>query len=459
MFKVALSQIWQYKTLWASVLITVVSVALFISLCVNFMVAILHAESWVFEQPKIQTGGRESYLEIGANLLIYSGFPSLVVLGIVALNIAFQLRRSHALWVLAGALPHQVVAIFAFQTLMVSVIGSALGVGFSLLLQPWVNGILFSWNQAPEAVLPLSYSISGFSITFLVVAGISYLSAFFPALRIRKISALDVYRETAAGQVKATWRKALVPGIFGILVILPLLATLLAVPFLPEPIYAVLATLPLGQALVIFTALLAPLILPAIMRFWTGLPVLKDWVPWHLARHTAMTRAEASSSTVAPLMVGVGVFLSFTLVGKTGAQVAPAGDVNLFDGTLMLTPLAFIATVGTIAVIFMSTRQRGLDVATLRRSSATYRDVLVSLTCEGIIYAVSALLLLAIPAAAQVSMLVFALASHGVSLTAVSANTLVPALVYLVGGLGIVITIAISGQRFWNMPIGNIAAE
>lgn len=459
MFKVVLSQIWQYRILWTSVLATVASVALFISLCVNFMVAILHAEAWVFEQPKIQPGGRESYLEIGANLLIYSGFPSLVVLGIVALNIAFQLKRSHALWVLAGALPHQVVAIFAFQTLVVSIVGSALGIGVSLFLQPWVNGILFSWNQAPEAVLPLSYSLGGFCITFLVVAGISYLSAFFPALRVRKISALDIYRETTTGQAKAMWRKALVPSIFGILVILPLLSTLLAVPFLPEPIYAVLATLPLGQALVIFTALLAPLILPAIMRFWTKLPGLKDWVPWHLARHTAMTRAEASSSTVAPLMVGVGVFLSFTLVGKTGAQVATAGEVNLFDGTLMLTPLAFIATVGTIAVIFMSTRQRGLDVATLRRSSATYQDMFVSLVCEGIIYAVSALFLLAIPAAAQVSMLAFALASHGVSLTAMTANTLVPALVYLVGGLGIVLTIVVSGQRFWKIPIGSIAAE
>ncbi|WP_346872619.1 FtsX-like permease family protein [Rothia sp. (in: high G+C Gram-positive bacteria)] len=459
MFRIAVSHIWQYRTLWASVLLTVTSVALFISLCINFMVAILQADAWVFEQPDIQPGGRESYLEIGANLLIYSGIPSLIVLGFVAINVAYQLKRSQALWVLAGALPHQVVSIFAFQMMAISLLGSIAGIGLSLVIQPSINRLLFSWNQAPDAVLPLSYSPLGFAITLIIVAGISYISGFFPVLKIQKISALDIRKEGVAGSSSSLWRKAVVPGAFFLFVILPLLSTLLAIPFLPEPIYAVLATLPLGQAVVLFTALLAPLLLPGMMKIWTNIPLLKDWVPWHLARHIATTRAETSSSTVAPLMVGVGVFLSFTLVGKTGSHLAAPGDVNLFDGTLMLTPLAFTATVGTVAVIFMSTRQRGLDIVSLRRSSASYRDVFLTLLCEGIIYMISALLLLIIPLTLQLLLLVFALATHETALTHLDANLWVPLIIYLVGGLGVISTIVLSGQKFWHVPIQSIAAE
>ena len=222
-----------------------------------------------------------------------------------------------------------------------------------------------------------------------------------------------------------------------------------------------LALLPAGQALVLSSALLARYFLTFIMRVWTAIPGLTSWTPWRIARHLAITRAGQSSATIVPLMVGIGLFSCFNIVGTVARNAGGTGGpaINLFDGTLMLAPIGLIGAAGSAAVVFMSSGRRSEDLTALRAAGASPSSTRSMFFCEALIYVVTAMIAAMIPIAGQIGILAVPLSYWGVPLELTGLDLSAALAVALIGGLLIIAIVTLSGLRAWQRPLATAMAE
>lgn len=453
MFDLIWRDVARHRAVWAGAALVAAATALFTTTCFNFLIAVYSAPAQVFTHPE---GSRDDMLDIGANLLIFSGFPAVVVLGIVLSTLVSQTRQVHALYRLGGASPRQVLTIFTLQAVLTAAVGGLAGAVASVPLQGTVNTLL-TRGTAPALEVSLTPVALVGSVLLVCVWGGA--AAVLPAVQASRTSPLE--GREPDHRDRRNWAPLILTGLFLLLIQLPLLGALIPSDRTGDPVRATLALLPAGQALVLSTALLAPLFLGPLLRLWTAVPGLTAWTPWRIARHMAMTRTAQSSATVIPLMVGIALFACFNMVGTVARNAAGPGGpvVNLFDGTLMLTPIGVIGAVGSAAVVFMSARRRTEDLTALRAAGASPAGTQQLFVCEAVIYVVTALITALIPIAAQLLVLTVPLSRWGAALDLTGLDLGAAIGVAAIGGLMTVGIVTWSGMRAWRRPLATALAE
>ena len=450
--RLAVRDLSRHAGTWAGAALVAGVVAFFITLEAQFLLDVAHAPVEVFTASGSQ-GTRDDYLTLGANLLIFSGIPAVIVLAFVLGNVATQTAESHSLWRLGGASPRQVTHIVVVQAVVVSMIGTAAGTAGAYPLVGTTSEWVLRFGRDGSLSMPTADALWLPLVTVAVLAVIAVLAAVLPAARAAHLSPVAVREQSAPSRPSQAY--AVACAVVFVVFVLPLPVSLVAVPQVENPILAVIVTLPLGQAAVLTLAMLSPWLLSAFVRAWTGVVSLAGWTPWQVARHLAVARIASSVASITPLMLGIGLLGSLSIVTATTVSLAEdlGGDVNTFETLVLMAPTAVIAAVGSVAVVIMSSRQRAVDVATLRAATATRRDTNLILACESFIGTTSALLYALIPIGLQAGAVLFALRVYDLSPGELRADVVPPLAVLVVGAVGSFVALLWTGQAAWRRPM------
>ncbi|MDN5725893.1 MAG: hypothetical protein L0G99_08195 [Propionibacteriales bacterium] len=452
---IAVRDIGRNVWVWSAAAIVSVAVSVFIMWCLNFIVAVNEAPSAFF--PALDSNKGE-YVTLGTNMLLFSGIPAVVILGIVLSGVTTHTAVTQSLWRLGGASPLQVTSMILIQAVVVCCGSVVAGVLIALPFQDGINNLLISVGAPGADPLPVVHSFWAVLGTVAVLAVLAVAASIVPAWQAAQRS--PTVLRSAPELVTRPGRAYLVIVTTVFLVfVLPLFSSLAGVVKVKEAILAVVVTLPLGQALVLMSALAAPWLLPLVIRAWT-FPFATSAPAWRVARHLAIARIAGSAGTVAPLTLGIGLFGTFGMISATAANVSPQGtSLNTFEGIILLSPVGVISTVGSIAVVVMAAKQHTEDIVTLRSASATRSSTDLTMVLEAVIITVSAVVIALIPIGIQYGLLAFALRTHQRSVTEIGFS-LGPTLL-LIGAalLGMSTALLIAARSAWRKPMVELLAD
>ena len=456
MIRIAVADAGRQGWVWSAAGLVALVVSVFTTWCLNFIATVAAAPDAVFAG---MTMGRGGYVTLGSNLLVFSCLPGLVVLGIVLSSVTTHTALAQSLWRLGGASPAQMVVMTTVQAVIVCGGATVLGALVSLSFQQAVTDVLVGSGEGPGHGVPAVRSPWAVLGSVGVLAVLAVLAVVIPARRTALRSPT---------QVRSASEQATRPGIGCLIVVivvfvmgvLPLFAILYGVHVAGDALRAAAVTLPLGQALVLMTALTAPWVLPGLIAGWTRIVGSRSWPVWQLARHLSVTRIAASAATIAPLTLGLGLLASYGMIQATLTNLAPTGaGPNMMEGVVILLPIAVISAAGSIAVVLMAARQHTEDIVTMRSAGATRANIAAVMVAEAVIVTVSAVLVALIPAALQYGLLAYALGIYGEPLTRIGLDplpTLMLAGIALAGMLIALLTAARSASR---QPLSELLAD
>lgn len=132
---------------------------------------------------------------------------------------------------------------------------------------------------------------------------------------------------------------------------------------------------------------LVPWVVPGLERAWTALVPVRS-VAWYMARRSAAYESGRSSALVLPFALSVGLVGMFYTYRALGADGVSVQSLVVMFGLALL-----VAWAGGVAVIAMGAGRRRRDGALLLVSGGTPQDVRAAQTLEGVIHAVTAVLL------------------------------------------------------------------
>ncbi|BCJ56485.1 hypothetical protein Asp14428_79600 [Actinoplanes sp. NBRC 14428] len=271
---------------------------------------------------------------IGAQLLIamvtLGGFVAVFVVASTCALSAAQRRREIGLLRAVGATPGQVRRLLYAETLVVAVLGGAVGVPAGALAAPLLAPVLVGAGLEP----------AGFSVTtqplalagsFLLGVVVALAGAGAAARRSSRIPALDALRDAAAERRAMTAPR----WVLGILTAAGGGALMAALPALP---LTTRTTAALGAAMLLLVAgaLLAPaMIVPlvrALTRPWRGSAV------GMLVREGTLTGVRRVASTAAPVLLTVGFAALLTGTVATIEAAAGIDEAAELPATLIAAP-------------------------------------------------------------------------------------------------------------------------
>lgn len=132
---------------------------------------------------------------------------------------------------------------------------------------------------------------------------------------------------------------------------------------------------------------LVPWVVPGLERAWTALVPVRS-VAWYMARRSAAYEAGRSSASVLPFALSVGLVGMFYTYRALGAEGVSVQSLAVMFGLALL-----VAWTGGVAVIAMGAGRRRRDGALLLVAGGTPQDVRAAQALEGVIHAVTAVLL------------------------------------------------------------------
>ncbi|TQS40759.1 ABC transporter permease [Cryptosporangium phraense] len=260
-----------------------------------------------------------------ALLGISAGLAGFVAIFVVASTFAFavsQRRREFALMRLVGAQPRQVRRMVYAEAFVVGGFSAALGS---------VLGIPLSWLYAVlldrAGLVPSSFSpVARFwplTIGFGVGLVVALLGSWTAARRAGRVPAVEALRDAAVERRPMTVGR----WFFGLLFLAGAVALIVASSQVGSE-GAVAMTVFVGELFVVAFALLAPALIPPVIRLvsWP-LARLRGAEPM-LVRQGALTAVRRVASTAAPVLVTVGV--AGSMIGAI-ATVADTTDADLRD--------------------------------------------------------------------------------------------------------------------------------
>ncbi|GAB3308659.1 FtsX-like permease family protein [Epidermidibacterium keratini] len=300
------------------------------------------------------------------------GAIALAVAAIVIANtftiLLAQRRRTIALQRLIGATTKQLTRQIVIESGIVAVVGTALGVGLSILVG-YVAADSLGFAGAGLSVPP-------FGLALAAIAGIAttMLAAYFPIRRAARIAPIEAMRPSeteAAGASIAKWRVITA----GILFILG------AIPFVLGVITTSLPAAALGGIICVVGILIgAQLIVVPFGKLLRPLGAIAG-TPGKLAAREVVRHPARATNTVVALIVGVGLMstlqvASSVVVATTEEQFSGTDqefaivrellDIMTNVATALLAVAAVIAIVGIANTLALAVIERNRESALMR---------------------------------------------------------------------------------------------
>ncbi|MFI5911086.1 FtsX-like permease family protein [Dactylosporangium sp. NPDC051541] len=395
------------------------------------LIAVAAGHWWAVDTPAVaaaaaRAGTTVAEVRAAAYILyVCTALAAVVVLGTVSSATIDAMRVRIARWRLTGAQPLQVGLVILLHVAAIGVAGTAAGFGIALAATEPVVNLLVATVTGAGTHVDATPGPPVLAFTLALTVAVCVAGAVGPARRAARVPAVEAVRAPAPTRHGMSAGRWVLTGL-GVLAIGGMVAASIGVNGAmrgdPELINAGASiAVNLGVAVAVTIALAAPAGLALMIRLWSALVPPRVSTAWFLARHSAAHRITHSTAAVVPLMIGASLYgIMFGIAGTFQASITASGspgEINTFDTYLMLTPLALLTAVGSVAVVLLNAPARRREFAVLRAAGATPRNMLLMAGYEAVLYALTALILATFSAVAAVLAIAGSLRAAGMPFT------------------------------------------
>ena len=352
---------------------------------------------------------QQALYSTAAIVLVCTSMAAVVVLATV-LRLSIDLRRrDYALWQIAGVEPDAVRRIVTRQSAVLGVVGSLLGSGLAVLLVPVLGRSLDRMSYEPSGE-PLELGLGGVLSLIVLVSAVSWLSSLPAARSAARTPAIAVLRESTPPAPAMTWVRWTV--LAGAAAGVALVANGIVAG--GERSRSVGLGIFLAPAIAVCFAIACPVVLPRVVAAWTALLPDRLSHAWYLARHGARHKTVGSSAGITTLLLATaflgsifavtGTATNWLAVGEADPELLAAGvDASNYSATdnpgVIATIITLIggpvllAVIAAAMVVLISGRARHRETALLRAAGVRTATIVAAAGLEGLILALTALLL------------------------------------------------------------------
>ncbi|MFC6357464.1 FtsX-like permease family protein [Luethyella okanaganae] len=337
--------------------------------------------------------------------------PAWIVFSSVGRARVQESRPRLAQWRLAGASPWQVGSAILLQSVAMAFLASLVGWSIAVPLSGWSTRAIFLATDIRVDLDP-AFGLPSLVLTVAISLGASALGALQPAIRASRIPPAEALREATQQQPRISPFRWVAFGV----TIMASIGLAYSVATASGNGTASTETILLGVLLLIDAAWVAPRFIPWAIARWTSL-VRPRGSSWFLARHAAIAYSDIAVATVMPFAVAGGLLGTYfgaaaTWSSSTG-QVAGTLDRLEQQGLVLFLPALVIALAGSIASIFTAARRRSRETALLVSLGAPGGALGIQPLLEGLIFALTSLLIGLLVSTLATFIYSIALATHG----------------------------------------------
>ncbi len=313
-------------------------------------------------------------------------------------------RYSHALWLLLGASPRAVFLSTILVLAIVSLCGAILGALVSTLLAPWAIPA-FNTEVSASVDLP-GFTIAPWApvaivIVSVVTAMVGGLMPAWQASRIQPRVALRTFHQSNRRTISTVLR--VIAGFFFLAVAAALVVASKFASQLgstgPGPMFNLAVNA--GGSALIAIYLLCPEVVRFIFWFLHKLFASTGLVVPALGTRAAAARAQASTTTIAPLAAGLGgISLLLCAVNSVAAMtqiLQPGTSTNLADVWTIVAVVAVSMLATSAAVVALSARGRGREIALIQAVGMHAGQVRILIAAESFAMSLAAAVTAVVP--------------------------------------------------------------
>lgn len=327
-------------------------------------------------------------LSIAGTTAAFGLISVLIVVSAVVRLTAGLLERTYALWQLAGVTPRGVRVTMLVQTTVVATCGATVGAVAATILVPALVSASVADASGLAGVDVVSSGPEAIAVALFTIAA-AVLAALPGSRRAANTAPLLLL---GAGPVR---RRTPVVRITVVVLLTTLAAGMLA--GLPRSVpQGAAPALLIGPVLIAVVAVLGRWIGAPTVRLWTAAVPGRTSVAFGLARATVRWATSRSDTTLAALLIAIG--LPAALVGGQRTAASAAGATSVPAGgsgatLLILSGPVLLAAIGAAATAAMATRDRAQEREQLRAVGASPGLTLGVAVLEGLVLSGTGLLI------------------------------------------------------------------
>lgn len=326
-------------------------------------------------------------LSISGTTAAFGLIAVLVVVSAVVRLTAGLLERTYALWQLAGVTPRGVRVTMLAETTVVAAVGAIVG---AITATAFVPALVSHSLTGASGLRGVRIAGSWWEVIAVVclTLGAAFLAAMPGSRRAAAVSPLIVLR-AASERRKSIVVRVIVAGLLTALALAMLSGLPRSIPDGAAP------ALLIGPVLVAAVAVLGRTVAGSVLRLWTA--VVPAWISvgFSLARASTRWSTARSDTTLAALLIAIG--LPTALIGgqRTAATVSEGGapgESSAGATALLLSGPILLAAIGAAATAAMTARDRAREGEQLRAVGASPGLPLLVGAFEGLIISLTGVL-------------------------------------------------------------------